>query len=237
MRIRNKIKQQQSDKKYYSKNREQILSKKREYFKKNKKERLEYTRKYKEKNLEKILKQKREHYYKNKDRINKQKKENYLKNPEKVKEQQRKYHIKNKKIRNQSCKNYEKNNKEKICIRKKFYNEIKKLDYKFRLNRNIGSYMSFCLKSKKNNRKWESLVGYNLNELIQHLEKQFNDKMNWNNYGVFWHVDHIKPKSLFKYTSTEDEEFKKCWALKNLQPLEALENIIKGNRYEHTFFK
>ena len=31
-------------------------------------------------------------------------------------------------------------------------------------------------------------------------------------------------------TMTE-EEFKKCWALDNLQPLEAVENIRKSNHY------
>ncbi len=29
-----------------------------------------------------------------------------------------------------------------------------------------------------------------------------------------------------------DEEFKKCWALDNLQPLEASQNMSKGNRYK-----
>jgi len=28
----------------------------------------------------------------------------------------------------------------------------------------------------------------------------------------------------------EDENFKKCWALENLRPLSAKQNIIEGNR-------
>jgi hypothetical protein len=58
--------------------------------------------------------------------------------------------------------------------------------------------------------------------------------MTMENYGSYWHIDHIKPRSLFTYTSIEDEQFKKCWALSNLQPLEALENIRKGNKYEES---
>ena len=34
-----------------------------------------------------------------------------------------------------------------------------------------------------------------------------------------------KPKSLFNYKNPEDEEFKKCWALNNLRPLKAKENL------------
>lgn len=88
-----------------------------------------------------------------------------------------------------------------------------------------------CLKGKKAGRKWEHLVGYTLQDLIIHLEAQFDEKMNWSNYGK-WEVDHIKPKSLFVYVSPEDSEFKKCWALKNLQPLEKSANRKKFNHYK-----
>lgn len=55
--------------------------------------------------------------------------------------------------------------------------------------------------------------------------------MNWDNYGSYWHIDHIKPISLFKYETAEDPEFKKCWALDNLQPLEKIANLKKGNKF------
>jgi 5-methylcytosine-specific restriction endonuclease McrA len=74
------------------------------------------------------------------------------------------------------------------------------------------------------------LVGYTVNELINHLEKQFDGKMSWDNYGSYWDVDHRKPRSLFHYENAEDPEFKECWSLKNLQPLEHKENLRKGNR-------
>ena len=59
----------------------------------------------------------------------------------------------------------------------------------------------------------------------------FNDKMTWDNYGEYWHIDHIKPQSLFNFESFEDDEFKECWALDNLQPLSAEENRKKSNKY------
>lgn len=44
--------------------------------------------------------------------------------------------------------------------------------------------------------------------------------MNWNNYGIYWEIDHIIPKSLFNFSCTEDKEFQVCWSLLNLRPLE-----------------
>jgi len=94
----------------------------------------------------------------------------------------------------------------------------------------MGTAIYNALKGKKAGRKWENLVGYTLEDLMKHLEKLFDENMNWKNYGNYWSVDHRKPRTLFHYTFPEDTEFKKCWALKNLQPMEKIENIKKGNR-------
>lgn len=51
--------------------------------------------------------------------------------------------------------------------------------------------------------------------------------MNWGNYGK-WHIDHIKPICSFKINSYEDQAFKECWALQNLRPLWALDNLKKS---------
>ena len=48
--------------------------------------------------------------------------------------------------------------------------------------------------------------------------------------SIIW-IDHIKPRSLFKYKKPENKEFKECWALNNLQPLEKIANIKKFNHY------
>ncbi len=131
------------------------------------------------------------------------------------------------------------NNKErKKAFDRKYANTTRKqkrkvrrqLEPKFRLDSNMGSIVSICLRGKKAGRKWESLVGYTINGLIQHLEKQFDKNMSWENYGSYWSIDHIKPKSSFKYTHPEDEEFKECWTLINLQPMEKITNIKKSNK-------
>lgn len=102
----------------------------------------------------------------------------------------------------------------------------------YRLSNNIRGNMHHALKAKKAGRKWEDLVGYTLQDLINHIEPLLDKIMTWDNYGTEWHIDHITPKSWFKYTSTNDPQFKACWALNNLQPKLRLDNIRKGNRFK-----
>jgi 5-methylcytosine-specific restriction endonuclease McrA len=87
----------------------------------------------------------------------------------------------------------------------------------------------------KAGRHWESLVGYNVDQLKKHLEKRFKVGMTWDNYGPYWHIDHIIPISAFNFETPNDIDFKKCWALKNLQPLEAVENLRKNDRLKIPF--
>ncbi len=83
------------------------------------------------------------------------------------------------------------------------------------------------IKEKKNNQKWEKLIGYPVLELMKHLEKQFKDGMNWENYGE-WHIDHIIPCSVFDLENSEEQDI--CFHHTNLQPLWANDNISKSNR-------
>ncbi len=99
----------------------------------------------------------------------------------------------------------------------------------YRFEENLSESIRVSLHSNKNGRKWEDVVGYNLESLKSHIGKQFREDMSWGNYGK-WHIDHIIPKSFFQYSSSDDVEFKMCWRLENLQPLWAKENIMKGNR-------
>ena len=76
-----------------------------------------------------------------------------------------------------------------------------------------------------------SYLTFNVHDLRRHLESQFTDGMSWDNMSE-WHIDHIRPISSFSYTSTDCEDFKKCWALNNLQPLWAKDNISKNNKWD-----
>jgi len=105
-------------------------------------------------------------------------------------------------------------------------------DPKYRLATRTRTAVWTCLK-ERNVAKYRStfeILGYTLEELMAHLEKQFTEGMSWENYGE-WHVDHIIPMAKFNFTSVDDPEFKLCWALENLQPLWGPDNLSKGTRY------
>ena len=146
-------------------------------------------------------------------------------NPERYKEMNHRY--RNSKEGKAKMKEWKNNNPG-------YYNDYcknrKKTDEAFRISQNMGSAICHSLKGKKEWRKWQDIVGYTIDDLIKHLEDKFNDKMTWDNYGLYWEIDHIKPKSLFRCSDTNDE-FKKCWALSNLQPLEKIENRQKSNSF------
>ena len=72
-------------------------------------------------------------------------------------------------------------------------------------------------------------MGYSLNDLVTHLERQIAPGMTWANYGK-WHIDHVRPVSSFSYVVETDPAFRECWALANLRPLWAKANIIKGGK-------
>lgn len=85
----------------------------------------------------------------------------------------------------------------------------------------------------KAGRKTFDILGYSREDLMRHLEGKFQPGMTWENYGLHgWHIDHKIPKSLFSFNTTEDEEFKRCWDLSNLQPMWATENRMKFNKYD-----
>ena len=104
--------------------------------------------------------------------------------------------------------------------------DFRKRSIRQRINESMGAMIYLALKEKKNGYKWEDLVGYTCEDLMTHLESQFKGGMSWGNKGK-WHIDHIIPRSRFNVNSPEDAEFKECWALSNLQPLWAEDNLRK----------
>lgn len=68
-------------------------------------------------------------------------------------------------------------------------------------------------------------LGCTVEELMVHLEKQFQPGMTWENRGE-WHIDHIKP--LASFDLTDEVQFKEACNYTNLQPLWAKDNLSKG---------
>jgi len=100
------------------------------------------------------------------------------------------------------------------------------------LRHNISSAVRLKLLNhggKKYRASIDKVLPFKIEDLVTRLESMFKPGMTWENYGD-WHVDHIKPDISFKYTSVNEPEFAKSWALDNLQPLWANENYSKGSK-------
>lgn len=179
------------------------------------------------------------YYAENKERQLKKMQEYYCANKAEIaswiQEYHKRYYEQNKDKIKKAVYTYRAENPEKIKKARNLYqNKRRNDDAKFKLRSVISTAVYKALKRRKSakNNKLEMLLGYTISDLMSHLERLFAPEMTWENYGSYWHVDHVKPDSWFDYIDSEDEKFKECWALKNLQPLTAKNNYAKGNRFE-----
>jgi hypothetical protein len=86
----------------------------------------------------------------------------------------------------------------------------------FKLHKNLSSGFGKWIKGNRKTCRTEQYVGCTYNELLDHLESQFEEGMSWENHGE-WQIDHFKARSRFD-PAIEEEKFK-CWHYTNLQPM------------------
>ena len=100
-----------------------------------------------------------------------------------------------------------------------------------RRHHQVADLLRGAIKRDGNSPKAQGIVGYDIKELKEHLEKQFTKRMNWEKFmtGEI-HIDHIIP--LADFDLTKDEEVKAAWQLSNLRPLWAKENRKKAAKRE-----
>ncbi len=204
------------------------------------KKRLSITPEEKEKRKEKrkLTKKKYDDKYslENKDIISKKKKLHSQK-PEvrkKKKEYKKRYDEdpENKKRAKEYRKRY--NKQPEVRERKKLYQREKRKDIIKKLSDNMSNHIYYALKNKnisKNGIHYENLIINTIQEIIEHLKKNFLPGMTLENHGRGgWHIHHIVPKEFFKFTSADDVEFKYCWSTDNLIPLWEKDNIEKSDK-------
>ena len=152
------------------------------------------------------------------------------KNKEKIAEYHKEWSDKNRLHLRKTHKNWRDSNKDHIDRYKRDYERNRRrIDPKYRLGARTRTAVYTCLKERDvaKYRSTFDILGYTLEELMIHLEKQFTEGMSWDNYGE-WHVDHKIPMASFNFETVEDREFKLCWCLDNLQPLWGPDNLSKG---------
>jgi len=105
------------------------------------------------------------------------------------------------------------------------------------IRKRIAASMRKAIRQEKGGRRWESLVEYSMTDLIDRLKSTIPQGYSWEKdfiagKGVL-HIDHVKPMSSFSFGTAEDEEFKRCFALNNLQLLPAIENMKKSAKLNY----
>lgn len=159
----------------------------------------------------------KKNYFLNIEKCRKYRKDHYIKNIQETKRVNKIWRQKNRDKTNKRSKLYYQLNKDNI--RKKIANKRRTIP-SFRMNQNMKRAVYRGLNNKKGGISWKILTDYDINKLKNHLESKFTKGMTWENYGKDgWEIDHIIPKSLFKFDSYNHPAFKACWALSNLQPL------------------
>lgn len=172
----------------------------------NKDKRREYNLKYWELNKSDLIEKNKTYRKNNNEKIKNQKKI-YRSRPEIIE------HIKIK-------------NKEFLPIKKERIKVKRKNDKNFQLSEILRSKIHKMIKGK--NTSYVKYIGCNIETLKHWLEKRFNEYMNWDNLGSYWHIDHIIPINSFNFSNEQEKYI--CFNWKNLQPLESKENISKSNK-------
>lgn len=126
---------------------------------------------------------------------------------------------------------YYQNNREKTIEQTNKYKvERMKTDIVFKLERRLRCriYQAFKAQSnEKTNRTWK-YIDCNPIYFKKWIEFQLYDNMTLENYGKFWHIDHVKPCSSFDLSNPE--EVNECFNWKNLRPYKSEKNLQKSSK-------
>jgi hypothetical protein len=119
----------------------------------------------------------------------------------------------------------------KVCKgkqRNKRRNERHKTDIQFKLANNLRTRLYAALQGKSKSAPTFKLLGCTVEYLKNYLEGFFTNKMNWENYGTYWVIDHIV--SIKSFDLTDPAKQRSCFNYLNLQPLEKEINESLGGR-------
>ena len=118
--------------------------------------------------------------------------------------------------------------KEYLPIRKDKIKEKRKNDLNFKLSEVLRSKFHKFVKGQKTS--LSTYLGCSLEFLKKWFEYNFTTDMTWENYGVYWDIDHVIPTSIFDFSNINN--IKLCYNWVNLRPLEKVKNISKSNKID-----
>lgn len=111
--------------------------------------------------------------------------------------------------------------------RRKRETKYRKEDPLYKLKQNTNRRIRYALTNKRLNKQLKTIdyLGCSIDELKNHLEKQFKPGMTWDNYGQ-WEIDHRIPLS----SANNEQEMIKLFHYTNLQPLWSKDNRKKSDK-------
>ena len=187
-----------------------------------------YDKEYYLKNKEKRIRQVLEIYSKNREKRLGQMKELHLKNREEDSKRNKEYRLKNIEVIKKQQKEYKAKPEIKERTNERWRNRYS-TDLNFKLRHLCSNRVLQALKGTNKSASTMKLIGCTVDELRRHIESQFKPGMNWENQGLGgWDMDHIK--ACFHFNLEDPKQQRACFNWSNLQPMEHIENIKKGNK-------
>ena len=172
------------------------------------------------------------YYERHKDKLKKRSRLFYLENRERVLKREKIYQIKNKDKKSEyDAKRFQKIYQSVKKQRISYCNKWRRKKYKEDVGYKIRTVLRNRFKQAFKNGKFVDSQGCTMDELKIYLQSQFQDGMNWGNYGCQegqWSIDHIYPLS--KFDLTKESERMKAFHYSNLQPLWHRDNLRKSNK-------
>lgn len=218
-----------------------------DYYEKNRAKRLQYQKDYSERNKSAIKEYKKEYHAENREELNAISAAYRLSHKDELQDYFKDYQVDNKDAISEYQHSYYQEHKEQLnSYHGEYLKNKRQEDSSFALRSDVSRVIGYYLTkngSSKNGSSISKYLPYSFEELKVHLETQFEPWMTWDNRGIYnsetwddnnsatwkWQLDHIIPQSDLPYSSMEDDNFKKCWALCNLRPLSAKQNMIDGS--------
>ncbi len=198
-------------KEYKRLNREKINESRRRWRANNPEKELEMNKRFREKHRAKLIENGRARYHANPEKHKKVRRESYWRHHER----ERAYNI-----------DYSRRNRSRITAQRR-EREERDLCYA------IGEHLRRSLvktvirrKTKKSDSTLK-LLGCSLPYFIHHIQQQFDPFMNWDNWGSYWHIDHLVPIAAFDLVDPEEQQW--CFSFVNLRPLERSANHRKSD--------
>jgi hypothetical protein len=222
----NSEKAKQRAKEYRNSNPEKVAAYHAEYRSIHKEKISTYFKEYREEHLQELKQRSRECYNQNRETIIEQNAAYYANNKEAADGQRKEYRAKNADKIKQQRKDYYAKNKQQIIERDEQYRKKRKETdelFRFKCLMRQSIYNAFTRIKQNKCTNTQELLGCTWQQAKEHFENLFQPGMSWSNYGA-WHIDHITPVASFTTETLNEMNH-----ISNLQPLWALDNLIKSN--------